>query len=171
MAHNNKKRFRNLCFTLNNYTDDEYKRIVEGKFWTYLCVGKEIGEDNSTPHLQGYLCLRNQTSFSVCKNLISPRAHLEPRKGTHQEASDYCKKDGDFVELGTPPQQGKRNDIHQACKMIKEGSSLKSVATELPEVFVKYGRGLRALKLPLDEQYNQDRLGDEWSVGPQGSGR
>jgi hypothetical protein len=41
-------------------------------------------------------------------------AHIVPAKGTDTEASDYCKKDGSFWELGECKQMGRRgarNDL------------------------------------------------------------
>lgn len=39
--------------------------------------------------------------------------------------------------------QGKRNDLARAVSALEAGSSLSDVARESPEVFVRYGRGLR----------------------------
>ncbi|GIY53054.1 hypothetical protein CDAR_397221 [Caerostris darwini] len=39
----------------------------------------------------------NSLRLSAAKNIL-PAAHLEISRGTPQEASDYCKKDGDFSE-------------------------------------------------------------------------
>ena len=47
--------------------------------------------------------------------------------------------------------QGARTDINAACQGLKSGKSLRAVAEETPEVFVKYDRGLRAFKAVLSE--------------------
>jgi len=41
-------RFRNWCFTQNNYTQDEYENLKH--FGTYVIIGKEQG-NLKTPHL------------------------------------------------------------------------------------------------------------------------
>lgn len=97
------------CFTVNNWTDpdlQELQKLEDNPRTRYLVVGRETGE-NGTPHIQGYVYFHNQTVFSTVKKWIS-RAHIEPARGTPQEASDYCKKDGDFHEHGTLPLSQKR---------------------------------------------------------------
>lgn len=42
------------CFTLNNYTDEEIRRL-ESLECERLVVGKEVAPTTGTPHLQGYI--------------------------------------------------------------------------------------------------------------------
>lgn len=87
---------KNWCFTLNNYTDEEYGSIVPhfeglGKY----IIGKEIGE-NGTPHLQGFLSANKKVRFETLKK-VYPRLHLEASRGSMKQNYEYCSKDGDFV--------------------------------------------------------------------------
>ena len=68
-------RLRAFVFTLNNYTDVEYDRIV------YFCsdkkysiIGKEVGQ-NGTPHLQGYCSLGRRFAYANIKKEM-PRANI-----------------------------------------------------------------------------------------------
>ncbi|AJD07533.1 replication-associated protein [Sewage-associated circular DNA virus-20] len=98
-------RSRNYVFTVNNYDDEDEHQCWampwEVKDCKYICVGKEIGE-SGTPHLQGYICFTQLKSLNQLKGFF-PSAHFETKRGTHQQAADYCKKDGDFFEWGTLP--------------------------------------------------------------------
>lgn len=88
---------RKWCFTLNNYTNDEYNNIlawIKAKNWKY-CIGKEIGKDNKIPHLQGYIQCGNAISFNTIKKMM-PRAHIEKAHGTMAQNFTYCSKDGTF---------------------------------------------------------------------------
>lgn len=109
---------RNFCFTLNNYTqeeEDDIKKIHH----EYIIYGKEIGEEG-TPHLQGYIELTKKMRFSSVKKLM-PRAHIEARRGTQQQAIDYCKKEGNFIELGICKNQGHRTDLDTVRRTALEG--------------------------------------------------
>ena len=98
-------RSRNYVFTLNNYTEeDEHQCLAipwEVKDCRYICVGREVGEQG-TPHLQGYICFHTLKSLKQLSEFF-PRARIETKYGTHQQAAVYCKKDGDFFEWGTLP--------------------------------------------------------------------
>ena len=58
---------------------------------------------------------------------VHPTAHWEPQRGTPQEASDYCKKEGDFYECGNiPMSQEKKGEANAerweaARQAVREG--------------------------------------------------
>lgn len=101
------------CFTLNNWTESEYeflssKLLGLGEKYFYI-VGKEVGE-TGTPHLQGYIALRDGKkkfrplpTFAVTR--VSENAegvavnavHFERAKGSMRQNYIYCSKEGDFV--------------------------------------------------------------------------
>ena len=82
---NSRLRSRRWCFTLNNYTDDETKSILEQvkDTDTKYILGFEVG-DQGTPHIQGYMEFKNARSFASMKKMI-PRAHLEKAKGNTKQ--------------------------------------------------------------------------------------
>lgn len=95
-------RLRNWCFTLNNYTAEEEEKLKgELPQVKYIVFQRERGHEDNTPHLQGYLELETSQRISFLKK-INPRAHWEPRRGTQQQAIDYCTKE-DTREQGTEP--------------------------------------------------------------------
>lgn len=94
------KRTRSWTWTLNNPTEEEELKIQQMQC-QYLIYGKEIGE-KGTPHLQGYTYFKNKKSLKQLKKLI-PRVHAEASKGSAAQNIDYCSKDGEVFEKGTPP--------------------------------------------------------------------
>lgn len=110
-------------FTLNNYDDDSMDLMVG---FDYCIVGKEIG-DKGTPHLQGYVCMTKRKRLTAMKRIL-PTAHLEIMRGTPYQAAEYCRKDGDYEEFGTPPDNGgasgglaKAARYRSAIQLSKEG--------------------------------------------------
>lgn len=91
-------------FTINNPTQqdkDHVSSLGEHELCRYLVVGRERGE-SGTPHLQGFVICNRSTRQSRIAGLL-PRAHLEITRGTSEQASTYCKKEGDFDEYGEFP--------------------------------------------------------------------
>lgn len=144
-------RFRHVCFTLNNYSEQEYEAVLALPH-KYLIVGKEGAE--ATPHLQGYLELEKQLSLSTLKTMI-PRAHLEKRRGTAQQAADYCKKEGDYVESGKLSQPGRRNDIHEMYAKVKEKKTDYEIQEAHPEAYARYYKALDRMRYNCAIQDNQ----------------
>lgn len=134
---------RNTCFTLNNYTEEEYKSITN---WDckYLIVGKEVGEQG-TPHLQGYVEWNGSKRLSTLKK-INGRIHWENRKGTAKQAADYCKKENNFFEKGELSIQGKRTDLQIVGEKVINKIPIREIAQEHPDVFIKYHKGIQRLK-------------------------
>lgn len=135
--------YRNVCFTLNNYTQEEYTNII-GMTCRYMVVGIEVGK-NGTPHLQGYIEFTGGIRFSTLKRAM-PRAHIERRYGNALQASEYCKKDGNFTEVGTLSQQGKRSDLDDVVEMVEAGASTAEIAEVFPKSYVMYGTGIERLR-------------------------
>lgn len=93
---------KNWCFTINNPTDEDGQLLdALQDHVTYMVCGHEKGAEG-TPHVQGFCVMKVNARLAKMKKLL-PRAHLELARGTAAQAADYCKKDGDFKEYGTPP--------------------------------------------------------------------
>lgn len=143
-------RLRNICFTLNNWSEDQYLSII-GLDIKYLVIGKEVGE-SGTPHLQGYCEFNNSTSFkSIQKKFF--KAHIEIRQGTPVQASDYCKKDDpNFFEKGIISGQGKRKDLEDLAQLVIDGNNNNSIAKFKPVGFMKFHKHINALRSALIEK-------------------
>lgn len=161
---------RNFVFTINNYesADETALHTIEA---SYLVFGREVGE-SGTPHLQGYCELRKRTAFNKIKKII-PKAHIEPRRGSAKQAADYCKKDGDFFEVGEISRQGERTDIDKIKDEILSGEiTCQDIRREDPIKFHQYGRTFEK----LEDDFNRDVFRTEmtecdWIYGPTGSGK
>lgn len=159
---------RRWCYTLNNYNDEDLSSIQS---WDvkYHVRGKEVGE-SGTPHLQGFVIFKKQLRLSAVKKLHA-RMHWEAAKGTSEQASDYCKKEGNFEEVGEVPNQGKRTDLETVTELVKQGASVHTIATEHPTVYVKFHRGLNALALAIQKPYGHTECRGIWLYGPPGIGK
>lgn len=83
------------CFTLNNYTKNEYLDILdtlESKKIDYI-IGEEIGEQG-TPHLQGYIESPKKIRWTELK--LTNKIHWEVARGSRDKNIIYCSKEGKF---------------------------------------------------------------------------
>lgn len=156
------------CFTINNWTQ-ECLITMKTVPCIYMIIGKEVGA-SGTPHLQGFVTFQQAKRLSAMKK-IHPKAHWTEAKGSSFKASEYCKKEGDYEEFGEVPSQGKRTDLESAAAMIVSGKSIREVAEEHPAVFIKFHRGIAALKSELTEPTETTTTRGIWLVGQPGVGK
>lgn len=153
-------RVKRWCFTLNNYNDAEYQSFFplspDGSYGLsplleYCCIGKEVGP-TGTPHLQGFVCLRKRERLSALR-AICARAHWEVAR-TVERAIEYCKKDGDFRELGVKPTevgQGKRSDLDLFKSAVSGGVRCrKELREDFSHICAQYPRFVESY---LRDQY------------------
>lgn len=178
--------YRNICFTLNNYSDQEYEQIskidiIANKI-RYIIVAKEIGE-SGTPHLQGYIEYNTTIRMSGIKKQISNRIHIEERKGTSEQALMYCKKDGNFIEQGEPKltknkltdkagDQGRRQDLLNIWQSIKQGFSQSELLETYPIEYAKYGKAIDkyyTINEPARDRNSETQV--FWYYGATGTGK
>lgn len=160
---------RNWCFTLNNWTMEEYSALLEYEKPNYVVIGKETAPDTGTPHLQGYMYFKTPVRLSQLKKLNS-RAHWEICKGTQEQNVTYCKKDHLWEERGerqmTPEEKGKKG----AEKIAARWELVKQRKWELlpPEQLKQYMFAEQAIKpMPQDN----DAMDNIWVYGKSGSGK
>lgn len=92
---------RAWVFTLNNFTPDDIEKLKHLTDVKYMVFQEELSR-NQTPHLQGYIEFKRTHRMKWIKERTSERIHLEKRRGTRDEARDYCMKPGgkNLVEIG-----------------------------------------------------------------------
>lgn len=158
---------KSFVFTWNNYTDETLKYLNELEC-SYMVYGKEVAPTTGTRHLQGYVEFEKQKKFTTVVNLFQ-KQHVELRKGSQQQAIDYCCKDKEFTTRGSPActKQGKRSDIEHARESAKAGgmrlvskttNSLQ--ALKVAQVFLEYNEKARDYKPTVT-----------WIWGESGSGK
>lgn len=163
------QRHRSWCFTVNNYSsEDEHQLQTQECRAKFLVYGREKAPGTGTPHLQGYIQMKNSQTLLYMKEHVHATAHWEPAKGKPIDNWNYCTKDQDYFHFGEVPKQGKRSDIQTAKQIISEGGSLLQVAEET--------NSYQALKhaelyLKLKEKARNQQVTVYWFYGPTGVGK
>lgn len=147
-------RARNWVLTINNPTDAEKQTkslFEQTKNVRYACGQHEIGAECGTYHIQGYVEFSKALTLGAVSKLF-PRARLAARKGTREQARDYALKQGEHAgdttgvantrfEVGEWVQErGKRNDLEEVSKFIKDGGRIEDVYDKWPSIAAKYPR-------------------------------
>lgn len=168
---------RAWLFTLNNppaeYSIDWSRH---GELIRYAIYQREVGAETHTPHLQGYVELYQPRRLRTMRNIIEG-AHWEPRRGTRDQARDYCRKEDTRVP-GTEPiefgnwasgGQGVRNDIAEVCEDLESLSVRQAIirhpvlAARYPKFFTAYRNAITGPREWLTEVHI--------FIGPTGTGK
>jgi hypothetical protein len=163
------------CFTLNNYTPEEYTKICKHgqDDANYCIIGKEVGE-SGTPHLQGYIIFTRPYRFSTIKDRYLSRCHIEVAAGNADSNRAYCSKSGDFVEFGTKPKSlNTRAELAVSFAAAAEQGrdGLVSWASEQPGTWYFSGHNLLRNYHALQPAVRRDDISVLWIWGKPGTGK
>jgi len=167
--------------TLNNYTELDVEKFASqlSPICVYWCFGKEKG-DSGTPHLQFMFSLKAKKTLVSLKKIF-PTAHFEvkSKKSTFKQASDYCKKDGDFIEWGVLPEDqgtsGRKviaDNYAETVDLAKKGDILAIN----PEHMLKYYATIKKIqhdfkKRPENLNWKEGEQPNFWIWGPTRTGK
>lgn len=170
-------RTRGYCFTLNNYTTSDVSRLssvidLPRPLVIYLVFGEETAPTTGTPHLQGFIYFKNAQDFNAVKKVLGPTAHIEVMKGTPEQASTYCKKDGKYYEFGVSPNQGKRSDLEEVYQQVRDGVDIDTIVMENPDAYNRAHRVLNRMEdIVMRKKRRTERTLGEWVYGGTGTGK
>ena len=168
-------RVRNAVFTLNN---PEGLLDFDPDWMSFLVYQEEIGE-SGTYHFQGYCEFSQQIPFPQAKELLGgPGVHIEPRRGTQEQAIAYSEKEDTRVDgpyrHGIPRVQGKRVDLEHFKNEVFDGKRKRDLIHDHVEIIAKYprfydtltmmNRPQRTTDLVVTLLYGQTGLGKTRSV-------
>lgn len=178
---NSKKRYRSVCFTVFP-KDDSYARtshlaqapaealrplkVNEGKKYVkYMIYQPETCPTTGKTHLQGYMILNRPLTLGMVKYVLGDdSAHVEERRGTHEEAIAYCEKEeshcGDIYEYGDRKEcgQGARTDLLDIKKKIEEKVPISSLYNTHFVQMIRYGKGIQSARYHMIERRREKTL-------------
>jgi len=164
---------------------------------TYWCGQGELCPTSQRLHLQFCFCLSQSRTLIGVKRLMFVSPHLRTvrlavSKGTMEQNRTYCSKPESFAadsgfpfvetgEFGDCPErngQGERSDLHTIGQRIIGGASLKEIASDYPDSFIRFHRGFESLRqtvLSVPRPWTNDAANVpcdvRWFYGSSGSGK
>lgn len=146
---------RHYCFT----SYDDVLSIDESKV-KYCIYQPEICPTTGKHHYQGYIeFVKPQRYKGAEKILGGSKCRFFPRKGTREQARDYClkgesrKPDTTYTEIGNfEIKQGSRVDLSKVYSLIADKKPLAEIFKECPMEFMKYHSGIKEAKAIVDRE-------------------
>lgn len=165
---------RSWVFTLNNPQDIGLTFSDDVKYAIYQ---RERGE-SGTEHLQGYVELTKPMRLSGVRRVFNggDNAHWEPRRGSRDQARDYCRKEDSRMEgpwehgTWTAAAQGRRSDLETLEELLKAGKTAKEISDTHTGLFLKHYRGIYQWRVlhSTDRDY---KTAVTLLIGPPGCGK
>lgn len=163
---------RNYAFT--SFALDLFEKYFDESKMKYLIIGKEKCPTTGKEHLQGYVNLKSSRNFKYMKkNIFKNGEHFAQCIASPEINIKYCKKDGDFKEWGTMPNQGKRTDLIKLKDDIMSGErTVRDITLDDPMAFHQYGRTLKEIEnIKMQSMYRTEMTEGIWYYGKTDTGK
>lgn len=130
------------------------------RYWVY---GKELCPTTNREHYQGLIVFNRTCRIPGAKRIMGGGAdiHLEPRRGTREQADKYARKDGDVKSWG-------RLEAFSQNELFRQPTSY--LIKEHPAFYCRYHKGLEMLK-SYDVPKWRGKVETIIIWGPPGSGK
>lgn len=162
---------RNFSFTWNNYPDDHIA-LLDMISCKYLIYGREVAPTTGTKHLQGAIIFPSARRLpSVVKQL--PGCHIEIARDIHQ-LIEYCKKEGDFIEKGTPPSTPRDKGLKEQARwdQARKAAQAGDFDAVPSDIYIRCRHAIHAIAVAnLRPPPDSDSTTGLWIHGPPGSGK
>ena len=100
------------CWMVTIFDMDWAGPVVQHPHFRYFVAQKEKAPDTGRLHWQGYVEVKEKCRIKKMKEVLGcPSAHLEPRRGSQEEAIAYCTKEESRAE----PYEKKEHGTKAAC--------------------------------------------------------
>lgn len=144
---------RRFCFTIFHRGSDWLIDMLQDlpANIKFIVFQEEKSPYTNRLHFQGYLELKMPTKASTVQNYFPyGRFHIAVCNGTAEENIAYCTKEstrvrGPWSRGESAGGQGRRTDLEAVAQRVKEGASLKEVATSDPAIYIRNFKGLEKL--------------------------
>ena len=137
--------FTSFCIEIAGLWNNAHKEPAVGEWEKtfaeevcYLCFQLELSPETNRLHLQGYVKFGKATRMATAKRILGdPGIHLEPMRGTIEQAIAYATKNETRVEgpfsYGAIPksEQGKRTDLHE----LRDGLAREGLTADIWDKF------------------------------------
>lgn len=153
--------YRRWCFTWHADENDEWpedrdQQLIENT--KFVCFQEERGAEDGKLHLQGYAEFDRKMRLTALKKAMCTRISWRSCKGTQEQNIAYCTKEDTRVngpwEFGERARPGTRTDIAALKNVLDEGGSIRDVAEQDFEAFLKYHKGLDRYKREITPRRN-----------------
>lgn len=135
--------------------EDVWRHLSDIPGVKYLTGQIEKCPETGRLHFQGFVQFEKQLRLKTIKNKIEAlsNAHLEPRKGTPEQAIEYCTKEETRIagpwEKGKVSIAGQRTDIETIVNLLTSGKTPYQVAITMPETSARYFKFMDWITLGL----------------------
>ena len=147
------------CFiTWNNYDKDFENRDLIIDYFQSLpnfkgaLLGFETGEKENTNHIQGVVFFTQPKTFNTLRKYFKNN-HIE-KIISLSSALEYCKKENDYIEIGTIPKSKQQLSASQDFIYdIISGTSKNNLMENYPTLYLRYAKDIDFIRNESNYEY------------------